>query len=403
MSIKAFGSDATAIKAYGGNVTKVMAYNVQVWGGGSPALPYDAEVEYLQSTGTQWFEIPVKPNESTDAIELVFRRTENTNQQRIASCSSGQVMNIYINGSGRVAYRNGSAWTALSSSNYAAVGLMKHTLKMDYANKVATYDFGTYNISANASQVSTSNLILFGAYSTSAVFKGLIYSVRYWRNGTLLYNLQPVRKDGVGYLYDKIGGGMYGNVGSGSFTIGYNKYSSLSDYTQVDYIQNSTTTANAPYIDVGLTSNGSLGAIDMQMTVKWNTIDSSKRQLFGSSYAPFFGCDGGVYKTRGTDMGLPTPSTTSYDTVSMTTYSGTPTNVGTMALFRAVDPTNRAYTATTYICSCKLKAFNIHVNNVLVRDYVAVLHPANVYGLFDKVENKFYASASSGNFTGGFD
>ena len=365
--------------------------------------PYDAEVEYLQSTGTQWFEIPVKPNETTDAIELVFRRTESTAQQRFASCVSGQVFNIYVNGSSRLAYRNGSAWTALSTNNHTNIGLVKHTLKFDYANKKVTYDFESFTISANAKQVSSSNLILFGKYGSNAVYKGLIYGVKYWRNGNLLYDLQPVRKDGVGYLYDKKGGGMYGNVGTDSFIIGYDKYDSLSDYTQVDYIQNNTTTATSPYIDVGLTSNGSLGAIDMQMTVKWNTIDSSKRQLFGSAYGPFFGCDGGVYKSLNVDMELPTPSTTSYDTVSMTTYNNTPSNIGTMSLFRAVDPAARGYSAVTYICSCKLKAYKIWVNNVLVRDYVPVLHPANVYGLFDKVENKFYASASSGNFTGGFD
>lgn len=365
------------------------------------AKPYDAEVEFLQLTGTQWFEIPVLANEATDAIEFIFRRTETTNQQRF-SCS-GLVLNIYINGSARLAYRSGSSWRALQSSSRTSIGTMKHILKMDYLNKKAYYDFDEFDLTMSSPKVATSNLILFGQYGSNAIYKGLVYGVRYWRNGTLMYDLQPVRKDGVGYLYDKIGGGMYGNAGADSFTIGYDKYSSLSDYTQVDYIQNNTTTANSPYIDVGLTSNGSLGAIDMQMTVKWNTIDSSKRQLFGSVYGPFFGCDEGVYKSTNVDMGLPTPSTSSYDTVAMITYSGTPSAIGTMSLFRAVDPTARAYTSTTSICSCKVKACKVKVNNVLVRDYVAVKHPANVYGLFDKVENKFYASASSGNFTGGFD
>ena len=365
--------------------------------------PYDAEVEYLETTGTQYFEIPIKPNETTDAIELVFRRTVNAAQQRFTSCSSGQVFNIYVNSSARLAYRAGSAWVALLASNRTSIGLMKHTLKMDYANKIATYDFDTFTLSANAKQVSTSNLRLFGEYGSNAVYQGLIYGVRYWRNGKLIYDLQPVRKDGAGYLYDKRGGGMYGNAGTGSFIIGYDKYSSLSDYTQVDYIQNRTTTQNSPYIDVGVSSNGSLGAIDITMTVKWNTIDSSKKQRHGSIYKPYFGCDEGVYKTNDVDMGLPTPSTISYDTVSMTTYSGTPTYVGTMALFRSISPNAKAYTETSYISSCKIKACKIWVAGTLVRDYVAVKHPANVYGLFDKVENKFYASATGDNFTGGFD
>ncbi len=379
-------------------VLKVMKGDVEKW----PIRPYDSEVEFLESSGYQYFEIPVKPNEATDAIEFVFRRTDGSYQQRFASCGDTNVMNIYINGSGRIAYNNGS-WTALSSNNRTTVGLMRHTLKMDYASKKATYDFDSFNLTINSPRTATDNLRLFGPHGTNAVYKGLIYGVRYWRSGTLLYDLQPVRRGGVGYLYDKVGGGMYGNAGAGVFTLGYDKYTSLSDYTQVDYIQNNTATENSPYIDVGLISNGSLGAIDMQMTVKWNTIDSTKDQRHGSSYSPHFGCEKGAYKTNGVDMGLPTPSTTSYDTVSMTTYSGTPTYVGTMALFRSISPNAKTYTETTYICSCKLKACKIWVAGTLVRDYVPVLHPANVYGLFDKIENKFYASATSENFTGGFD
>ena len=33
----------------------------------------------------------------------------------------------------------------------------------------------------------------------------------------------PVRKDGVGYMYDKISGQLFGNAGTGAFVIGPDK------------------------------------------------------------------------------------------------------------------------------------------------------------------------------------
>ena len=72
-----------------------------------------------------------------------------------------------------------------------------------------------------------------------------------------------------------------------------------------------------------------------------------------------------------------------------------------MSLFRIYEPANKINTTTTYIASCKIKNYKIWQGGTLVRDYVAVQHPSGRYGLFDKVENKFYDSANSGSFTGG--
>ena len=52
----AFGA-SDMMKAYVGSTEGSKAYlgDELVWGGESPALPYDAEVEYLQDLRLKWF------------------------------------------------------------------------------------------------------------------------------------------------------------------------------------------------------------------------------------------------------------------------------------------------------------------------------------------------------------
>jgi hypothetical protein len=44
-----------------------------------------------------------------------------------------------------------------------------------------------------------------------------------YQNGSLVRDFIPVRKGQVGYMYDKISGRLFGNIGSGSFTFGPDK------------------------------------------------------------------------------------------------------------------------------------------------------------------------------------
>ena len=377
--------------------------------GNGGALPYDAEVEYLQFDGTQYIELPIIPSEATDCIEIEFRRTNNTNQQRFFFTNSegtamSDIFNVYVNSSGRIGYNRNGGWAALSSNDNSAIGLVHHVLKVDYLNNKIIYDFLEFGI-GNTNRVGVSNLILFGAYGTNPTFKGLVYAIRYWRSGVMIYNLQPVRKSGLGYLYDKIGGGMYGN---GDIGIGYDRLTNLSDYTLLDFIQNTSTAATAPYIDTGInarTGSANSTTISMFMKVMYQDISSEKRQLMGADYNPFFGCDKGIYSNAGAMTGV-VPSTTSYDSVTMDTYTWGSANSpasSPLCLFRLYSCGYRYLLSTTYINLCKLKEYKIYIDGIAVRDYVPVLHPAGVYGMFDKVENKFYASATRVGFTGGFD
>ena len=61
---------------------------------------------------------------------------------------------------------------------------------------------------------------LFGSYQNTSRYPIAFHKVKITAGTTVLYNLVSVRKDGVGYMYDTISGELFGNDGTGSFTLG---------------------------------------------------------------------------------------------------------------------------------------------------------------------------------------
>lgn len=403
--MKIGSSDISKVYLGTDDVDKMYLGSTEVYSSGPIVLPYDAEVEYLQSDGNQWFTLPTTVSESTDAIEIDCRLTGTPEQTRFCYAEAeDSAYHLYINGHGVLAYSSNGNWTEPVNHNRFKVGLVRHKLKLDKKSKKISIDFLELNATGTSSRSGTA-LFMFKQYGTNPVFQGLIYSVKFWKNGTLKYDLIPVRKNSIGYFYDKVSGTLFSNEGTGNWTIGYDKKILLSDYIELDYIQNTETTATAPYIDTGISNDATTDAINMQMTIKWDSIDSAKNQQFGNTYLVTWGCKQGVWHNAFTmedvDLESTSPSTSDYVTVKSKQFTGTPDYAGPIALFRQYNGGSRMNNSNTSVCLCKLSAYKIWVAGTLVRDFVPVLHPANVYGMFDLVENKFYGSANSGSFTGG--
>ena len=181
--------------------------------------PYDAKISYISTDGNQWIRIPLKGSESTDAIEIDFERTDNTNQQRYVCCeSTSSVFNIYVNGSGKLGYRNNNGWR---NPNSAVIGLTRHVIFVDYYNKVIKMDGTTLTwAGGNSTYTQNNNIAVLKLYSGNPAIVGKLYGLKFWRSGTLKYDMFPVRKNGVGYMYDSVSGTLFGNAGSGSFGLG---------------------------------------------------------------------------------------------------------------------------------------------------------------------------------------
>ena len=202
-------------------------------------MPYDAEVDYIESTGTQWIDTGLQLT-SADRVECRFAltdisgTTERLNGQtgtdlRFAFGKAGRSANFYA-GFGDINY-----WTTLPLDTDV------HDLALDAPNKTVTIDSATWPVgwTAFATPTGTANWSLFArttipSGSVTGYAKERIYSAKIYKVGTLVRDFQPVRigsgASAVGYLYDRanptggpLGNGLYPNAGTGAFVVGPDK------------------------------------------------------------------------------------------------------------------------------------------------------------------------------------
>jgi hypothetical protein len=194
--------------------------------GGGASLPYDAEVEYLQSDSNQYIDTTI-PATTTLMVEVEFSVLSNF------TFGSGAFMfgafdldktsySLALNSSTTMRVPNGNAFANFTVPN---IGTSKHVLE---------YQFG--NIVLDDARKSTLRGII-GTPVTLRIFSrknisgtqtgganGLrIYGFKLTDNNTTLLDLIPVRVGQVGYMYDKVSGTLFGDDGTGSFTLGPDK------------------------------------------------------------------------------------------------------------------------------------------------------------------------------------
>lgn len=189
--------------------------------------PYDAQVEYIESTGTQYVDTGVivssighvsvdlefTTNVSNQGILGSEARSGSSNAQKerfygLVSTSEGAVSGGYID------FGNMTNSRLLATS--AATGMrlvVDHDVNVPSSTKT---DGATIYIFAVSNQNGT------GPTGSKAQFK-----LRYLRvldkSSVLIRDFIPVRKGTTGYLYDKVSKQLFGNAGTGSFTLGPDK------------------------------------------------------------------------------------------------------------------------------------------------------------------------------------
>ena len=195
-------------------------------------LPYDAEVEYLQGDGVA--RIMLDDRYTTEKKYMGIGITEESYTGRFAGSEYGRKAQYVGATSGSIEAKFNSP----GNSIYVSV---------DGATPYKCYDYiadgVSVSISLNGNVLSskettvkipyvsnTNKMELFAIRSTSSTtivgtWAGLCY---YFRLVTVedetVLDLIPVRKDGVGYMYDRVSGKLYGNAAdSGAFILGPDK------------------------------------------------------------------------------------------------------------------------------------------------------------------------------------
>jgi hypothetical protein len=190
----------------------------QIAFGGSKRKPYDAEIEYLESTGTQWIDTGVIATENTRVkATLMTLSTGNKNWfgGQVLPGNNGFVFNSYNARS--VEYNFGSVgWEVVNVPNIVGriftLDFSKDGIVID-GNTVATPSYTKF---AQQSE----SIAIFVRVGGSAYINGRLYAFQIWQNGVLVRDFIPVRVGNVGYMYDRVSGQLFGNQGTGEFVLG---------------------------------------------------------------------------------------------------------------------------------------------------------------------------------------
>ena len=198
-----------------------------------PPVPYDAEVEYLQTptmtAANQYstrIDTGISPTVDTEVfLDFLFINALAGDQICAARTGTASVNRFFVFASssgGRVVLGN---W---ATTNLGLVG-QRHTILFNEYQTHHYYIDGVDKGAMGYTQYTKGNdnhLLLFAttgyepSYGTS---NSRIYSCRIRVGGVLVRDYIAVRKDGVGYLYDRVSGQLFGNAGTGAFIIGPDK------------------------------------------------------------------------------------------------------------------------------------------------------------------------------------
>lgn len=382
-------------------------------GGGSVLPEGYTQVEYIQSSGTQYLDTGFKPNQDTRVV-MDFELLSVTGQYAdpiFGVRTSASAAGYYFWASGTAVateqyqsgYNNGSTYPAVTR-----VG--RHTV--DKNKNVTTVD-GVTTEAAYAAFTTAWNMLLFQSYNNGNLYsqttKMRLYSCQIYDNGQLIRDYLPcIDPSGEAGLYDIVNGAFYGNAGSGSFLSAPVPADLPDGYTQVEYIQSSGT----QYIDTGFKPNN-------------NTRVLFKMELIGTftSYKYMFGARSSTSSQDQYAIDFPDSSTirSIFSTGVKSLAISTPTlivdqnkNVCTVngeSMTNANSVFQTGYSAfifdkstsgnSTIPVSAKLFYCQIYDNGTLIRDYIPCETPDGEVGPYDLVTKEFYGNSGTGTFIAG--
>ena len=170
--------------------------------------PYDAEVEYVQTSGQQIIRINCSPVIFTD---VVFKFVNDTTQQRLycAGTSSIKGFNLYINANRKICATANSDWGEGISFTWSAKCRVRQFGSERYS-VVNNLDTGAVKAITHTGFTKLSNLILFkDGLNNYPTAKARLYNGRFICENGRIIDLISVRIGEQGALYDRSNGEIY--------------------------------------------------------------------------------------------------------------------------------------------------------------------------------------------------
>lgn len=178
-------------------------------------LPYDAEIEYLESNGTQYINTSLYIN--TSNFEVGYDMLGNQLKWGFTHQGSGNGTWIAVE-SVNAFFGNFNNRVTISTNNTENVIKYESTSGITVNGSFSRQTFGL-----GSDSISSRPLYIFAMYDFR---NGIDYGTTKLKsfylknNGELVLDMIPVRVGQVGYMYDKVSGQLFANAGSGSFILG---------------------------------------------------------------------------------------------------------------------------------------------------------------------------------------
>lgn len=226
------------------------------------ALPAGVvRVDYIESDGSAYIDTGVNLRRLNESIYGIAFSQAPSGTARVPygiyfDVSGPRFQPEYVNTSGSWVDANTShAQTGGATQGESVAASSQYIL---YAKQVQTYrtDDTMYFFARNNDS---------GSYTVAKDMRGYFLQIKV--GAALVKDFIPVRVGGVGYLYDRIGRQLHGNIGGGAFVVGsdWQPVAPLSsEYTEVEYL----TLPGTSYIDVGVRASDRCDymRLDLQLT-----------------------------------------------------------------------------------------------------------------------------------------
>lgn len=202
-------------------VKKICLGSEQVWPVES-ALPYDAEVEYLESTGTQYINLPMTVAAGTyfsleGEIIPVYKNSSKYSIFSASPYAQFEALFYSYNSSSDIITYNSTVGGASASGGWGGTAGTKKTFGLSTTGKTSN---STFTALSRPLKAKITAFRIFGGYRNSNRYPVKFGKLKITAGDNVLYDLVPVRAGTVGYMYDKVSGQLLGNNGTGSFVLG---------------------------------------------------------------------------------------------------------------------------------------------------------------------------------------
>ena len=368
------------------------------------------QLEYIESSGTQWIDTGFAPNQDTRVIiDLMVMQSQRT-LAHICSVEESSYFTLLFNPTSIKWYqtRYGSSILQQFPDSFN----IRDRMTIDKNRRYTTIDLTVIDSGSYTFQLSKTLPLLARKTSstTDSFLSARLYSCQIYNGNTLIRNFIPARYDAeetIG-LYDIVNDVFYRNAGTGSFgTKDWEPGGLPAGYTQLSYIRSSGT----QYIDTGFKPNQDTRVVCDAVFAKNTTASwlfGARESTTANNYG-FLTYSGYYRSDYNNAAGAQITDTVSRVTIdknkNVTSFNDAVKDTVTYAEFQCpynlyLFANNSAGTvggqSTTTLYSCQ-----IYDNGVLIRDFVPCTNPSGVAGLYDLVNDVFYQNAGSGTFTTG--